>query len=132
MILSSCRQQHSEVQEQKNDDGGGPGAVQAMNMTSRYYEPLLCSVAMFRRCYSKDVIKDTSKTIEKVELVYFHSFIIHSSFRRSNQRNVLLFVCFSIGPSSKRDAFVRSLSLSFDSLELIHSSNQSIYIDSFL
>ena len=132
MILSSCRQQHSEVQEQKNDDGGGPGAVKAMNMTSRYYEPFLCSVAMFRRCYSKDVIKDTSKTIEKVELVYFHSFIIHSSFRRSNQRNVLLFVCFSIVHSSKSECLCSVAFLFFESLELIHSSNQSIYIDSFL
>ena len=30
------------------------------------------------------------------------------------------------------NAFVRSLFFFFDSLELIHSSNQSIYIDSFL
>ena len=48
-----------------------------------------------------------------------------------NQRNICL-CCLSIGHSSKKICLCSVAFLFFDSLELIHSSNQSIYIDSFL
>ena len=72
----------------------------AVTEHDRSYVPWLCTVAMFRHCYSKKVIKDSRKTTKKVELVYFRSFKIHFFIPSNQIREKIVVGCWVFGTSS--------------------------------